>query len=63
MGIVVIVVMPYGVVVMLAIVMPHGAIAVVIVTGLQKRKLVEKREKKMYKQANALHAAMRGMAT
>ena len=43
-----------GVAVVVAVVMPHGAIAVVIVTGPQKRKLVEKREKKTYKQADTM---------
>src|SRR6266851_3897707 len=34
-----------------------------IVTEPQKRKLVEKRKKKTYKQADTVHAAGRGMAT
>ena len=33
-----------------------------VITGPQKRKLVEKRKKKKYKQADAVHAAARGMA-
>jgi hypothetical protein len=62
MGIMVMFITPY-VAVVVAVIVPRGAAAAVIVTRPQKRKLVEKREKKMYKQANAVHAAMRGMAT
>jgi len=63
MGVAVTVVTPCHVVVVVDVVMPHGATAAVIVTGPQRRKLVEKREKKTYKQANVVHAVMRGMAT
>jgi len=34
-----------------------------IITGLQKRKLVEKRKKKTYKQVDVVRAAVRGTAT
>jgi hypothetical protein len=49
--------------VVVAVVVPRGAAAAVIVTGPQKRKLVEKRENKTYKQADAVRAAARGTAT
>ena len=41
-GIAVTVVVPYGVVVMVAVIMPHGT----VVIGLQKRKLAEKEKRK-----------------
>jgi len=60
MGVAVTVVTPCHVVVVVDVVMPRGATAAVIVTGPQRRKLVEKREKKTYKQADAVRAVARG---
>jgi hypothetical protein len=63
MGVVVTVVAPCRVVVMVAVIVLCGATAAVIATGPQRRKLVEKREKKTYKQADTVRAVMRGTAT
>jgi hypothetical protein len=62
MGVAVTVVAPCRVAVVVAVVVPRGAAAAVIATGPQRRKLVEKREKKTYKQADAVRAVARGTA-